>query len=75
MFGWLKERRQRKKAIRLMNESTKELVKVYVDLAFSVIDVDARQYLDGTVLKCVYCGRTFVHDNRYCALGFCQHCS
>lgn len=86
MLAWFKAYRTRRAAARkerdtlikmvdLLKESERELQRVYVELALVPVDMAARDYLDGTVLKCVYCGKTFVHDNKTCALGFCSHCS
>lgn len=49
--------------------------RIYVEPHLSVVDLETRQYPDGTVLRCVYCRKTFVQNNQHCALGYCQECS
>ena len=73
--AYRKERAALLKMVELLKDEDRQMQRVYVQLALAPLDLDARDYLDGTVLHCVYCHKTFVQDNRHCALGFCQECS
>ena len=86
MLAWFKAYRTRRAAARkerdtlikmvdLLKESERELQRVYVELALVPVDMAARDYPDGKVLNCVSCGKRFVHNNKHCALGYCQECS
>lgn len=71
-----REQRTKERLILGAYDSGRELARVMAELTFLGLDKEHLHLLEGTELRCMFCGKSYKHNGKTCRpLGFCPRCS